>query len=72
MQVILLMIVFAVMFKVLKSYEPTHKKIQRMDNDPNCTIKSDKWYREHDCHKDNHGNFVDNKTGDIINLKERR
>jgi|BioPla2DNA2_1021312.scaffolds.fasta_scaffold296696_2 hypothetical protein len=25
----------------------TSKKIREMDNDPSCTIKSDRWKREH-------------------------
>lgn len=30
----------------MRNYESKGKKIARMDADPTCTVKSDKWYRE--------------------------
>ena len=47
MQIITFLVVAYVVFKMLWNYESTDQKIRRMDNDPNCTLKSDKWKREH-------------------------
>jgi hypothetical protein len=47
MQIITFLIVAYVVIKMLCEYESPDQKIRRMDNDPNCTLKSDKWKREH-------------------------
>jgi hypothetical protein len=48
MQIILLVTVLCVIFKLIAEYEPMNKRINKMDNDPTCSIKSNKWHREHD------------------------
>lgn len=45
------------------NYEPMHKRIERMDNDPNNDIKSDKWRRAHPEWKPKQ--FVVNEDGKI-------
>ena len=47
MQIVCFFIVFYVVMKMLSDYEPTQKRINRMDNDPNCSFKSDKWLKQH-------------------------
>jgi len=47
MYIIPLIIVYWTVMKMLAEYESTNQKIRRMDNDPNCSIKSDRWKREH-------------------------
>lgn len=47
MQVITFFIVAYVVFKMLMDYESTDQKFRRMDNDPNCTLKSNKWIASH-------------------------
>lgn len=47
MQAIYLIIVICVLFKMIAGYESTSQKIKRMDNDPNCRVKSNDWYKKH-------------------------
>ena len=47
MQIITFFIVYYVVMKMLWNYESPDQKITRMDNDPNCSLKSDRWKREH-------------------------
>jgi len=47
MQIITFFIVWYVVMKMSLDYEPINKRIERMDNNPCCTVKSDKWKREH-------------------------
>ena len=47
MQIIAFIIVYWVVMKMLVGYESTDQKIRRMDNDPSCSLKSDRWKREH-------------------------
>lgn len=42
---VLLCMLLAFMTHGVQSYD-TNRKIREMDNDPNCTIKSDRWKRE--------------------------
>ena len=51
MQIITLGIVLWVVFKMLLEYESFEQKVKRMDNDPNCTIKSNDWYNKHPEYK---------------------
>lgn len=44
MQIIALVVVLVVVFKMLIDYKPLNKRIEERDNDPNNTIKSNKWY----------------------------
>ena len=48
MQIVSFVIVFYVVIKMLLEYESPYQKIRRMDNDPSCSIKSDRWKREHE------------------------
>lgn len=65
MGIICLPIVIWALFSILKDYEPWDKKVKRMDNDPNCRLKSDKWLKEHRYHLDSWLRVVD-KDGNII------
>lgn len=47
MQIAFFIIVMVVLFKMIADYEPYYKKVQRMDNNPNNSVKSDKWLKEH-------------------------
>ena len=47
MQIVSFLIVWWVIMKMLWEYESPEQKIRRMDNDPSCTLKSDRWKREH-------------------------
>lgn len=47
MQIIIFVIVVGVLAKMIYEYEPPYKKIKKSDKDPNNSIKSDKWHREH-------------------------
>lgn len=47
MQVIVFFVVWYVVMKMLLEYESPYQKIRRMDSDPNCSLKSDKWKHEH-------------------------
>ncbi len=47
MQIITFVIVLCVVIKIILEYESPDQKIRRMDNDPNCSLKSDRWKREH-------------------------
>ena len=47
MPIVTFFIVWFVIMKIIKDYEPIHKQIERIDNNPCCTVKSDKWKREH-------------------------
>ena len=47
MQVVVFFIIYYVVIKMLLEHESTDQKIRRMDNDPNCSLKSDKWKHEH-------------------------
>lgn len=46
MQIIPLIIILIVLFKMLANYESPSKRIRRNDNDPNCMFKSDGWYKK--------------------------
>lgn len=48
MQVIAVIAVIVVVALILADYEPINKRIDKMDNDPNNSVKSNKWHREHD------------------------
>lgn len=43
---VLIYILLAFIVHGVQSYD-TNRKIREMDNDPSCTIKSDRWKREH-------------------------
>jgi hypothetical protein len=47
MQAILLVIVIVALVVTLMDYKPLSKRIEEADNNPNNSIKSDKWKREH-------------------------
>ena len=47
MEVVTFLIVCWIVIKMLLEYESPHQKIKRMDNDSSCSLKSDKWKREH-------------------------
>ena len=47
MEVVTFLIVCWIVIKMLLEYESPHQKIRRMDNDPSCSLKSDKWIKEH-------------------------
>lgn len=47
MQVVCLIVVIVVVFKMIAEYEPLSKRIATRDADPNNSIKSDKWYSDH-------------------------
>ena len=47
MQIISFIIVWYVVIKMLINHESFSQKVKRMDNDPSCSLKSDKWKREH-------------------------
>ena len=47
MQIVTLLIVLCVVMKMIWNYESPYQKIKRMDNNPNCSLKSDRWKREH-------------------------
>ena len=51
MQIVTFLIVCWIVIKMLLEYESPHQKIRRMDNDPSCTLKSDRWIREHPAGK---------------------
>lgn len=47
MQIVYLIIVIGVVLSILRGYESHSQKVKRMDNDPNNTVKSDKWLKTH-------------------------
>ena len=47
MQIITFLIIAYVVFKMLLDYESFDQKVKRMDNDPSCSLKSDKWIASH-------------------------
>lgn len=47
MQIIVFFVVWWVVMKMLLEYESFDQKVKRMDNNPNCSLKSDRWLREH-------------------------
>ena len=47
MQIIVFFVVWYVVMKMIWNYESPYQKIRRMDNDSSCSLKSDKWKREH-------------------------
>lgn len=52
MQIIVLAIVFIVLVDRLMKYETWQQKVEKSDNDPKCSIKSDNWYKAHpECRK---------------------
>jgi len=47
MQVIVLIIVIVVVASMLADYKPLNKRIKESDNDPNNSVKSDKYLKAH-------------------------
>ena len=47
MQVVVLVIVIVVVASMIVDYKPLHKRIEERDNDPNNSIKSNKYLEAH-------------------------
>jgi len=47
MWIIALPIVIWALFSKLSEYESWDQKVKRMDNDPSCSLKSNKWLVQH-------------------------
>ena len=47
MWIIALPIVIWAIFSKLLAYESFDHKVKRMDNDPSCSLKSNKWLAQH-------------------------
>ena len=47
MQIITLIVVLVVVFRMLADYKPINKRIEEADNDPNNSIKSNKYLKAH-------------------------